>query len=211
MLGVELDPLGERGRQPARGVPAARHRHPRPVLRPHQGPRQHVLRPRPRRARRLRAPVLPARSPGSPAVPRRRSARRVHGAAPTSAWKGRSSRRWPSRSCIAPWGMDIIGMTNLQEAKLAREAEICYATIALVTDYDCWHPDHDSVTVEMIIAQPDAEREDGAADHRRRRDPAAGRADVRVRDRARDRHHHAARRDSGCDAGRSSRRSSAST
>jgi 5'-methylthioadenosine phosphorylase len=49
------------------------------------------------------------------------------------------------------WGMDIIGMTNLQEAKLAREAEICYTTIALVTDYDCWHPDHDSVTVDMII------------------------------------------------------------
>jgi 5'-methylthioadenosine phosphorylase len=49
------------------------------------------------------------------------------------------------------WGMSIIGMTNLQEAKLAREAEICYATIALVTDYDCWHPEHDSVTVEMII------------------------------------------------------------
>jgi len=50
------------------------------------------------------------------------------------------------------WGFDIIGMTNLQEAKLAREAEICYTTLALVTDYDCWHPDHDSVTVEMIIA-----------------------------------------------------------
>jgi len=50
------------------------------------------------------------------------------------------------------WGADVIGMTNLQEAKLAREAEICYATIALVTDYDCWHPDHDSVTVEMIVA-----------------------------------------------------------
>ena len=49
------------------------------------------------------------------------------------------------------WGMDIIGMTNLQEAKLAREAEICYSTIALVTDFDCWHPDHDSVTVEMVI------------------------------------------------------------
>ena len=49
------------------------------------------------------------------------------------------------------WGADVIGMTNLQEAKLAREAEICYTTIALVTDYDCWHPDHDSVTVEMII------------------------------------------------------------
>jgi 5'-methylthioadenosine phosphorylase len=50
------------------------------------------------------------------------------------------------------WGMDIIGMTNLQEAKLAREAEICYTTLALVTDYDCWHPSHDSVTVDMIIA-----------------------------------------------------------
>ena len=50
------------------------------------------------------------------------------------------------------WGMDLIGMTNLQEAKLAREAEICYTTIALVTDFDCWHPDHDQVTVEMIIA-----------------------------------------------------------
>jgi 5'-methylthioadenosine phosphorylase len=50
------------------------------------------------------------------------------------------------------WGMDVIGMTNLQEAKLAREAEICYVTIALVTDYDSWHPDHDSVTVEMIVA-----------------------------------------------------------
>ena len=50
------------------------------------------------------------------------------------------------------WGMDVIGMTNLQEAKLAREAEICYTTIALVTDYDCWHPDHDQVTVDMIVA-----------------------------------------------------------
>lgn len=49
------------------------------------------------------------------------------------------------------WGASIIGMTNLPEAKLAREAEIAYATLALVTDYDCWHPDHDSVTVEMVI------------------------------------------------------------
>jgi 5'-methylthioadenosine phosphorylase len=49
------------------------------------------------------------------------------------------------------WGMDVIGMTNLQEAKLAREAEICYSTLALVTDYDCWHPEHSSVTVEMIL------------------------------------------------------------
>ncbi len=49
------------------------------------------------------------------------------------------------------WGMDVIGMTNLQEAKLAREAEICYATVAMVTDYDCWHAGHDSVTVKDII------------------------------------------------------------
>ena len=48
--------------------------------------------------------------------------------------------------------MDVIGMTNLQEAKLAREAEVCYVTVAMVTDYDCWHPHHDSVTVDQIVA-----------------------------------------------------------
>jgi 5'-methylthioadenosine phosphorylase len=47
--------------------------------------------------------------------------------------------------------MDVIGMTNLQEAKLAREAEICFVTVAMVTDYDCWHPDHDAVTVDQIV------------------------------------------------------------
>jgi 5'-methylthioadenosine phosphorylase len=49
------------------------------------------------------------------------------------------------------WGCDVIGMTNMPEAKLAREAELCYATVAMVTDYDCWHPEHDHVTVEAII------------------------------------------------------------
>ncbi|RME76601.1 MAG: S-methyl-5'-thioadenosine phosphorylase [Planctomycetota bacterium] len=49
------------------------------------------------------------------------------------------------------WGVDIIGMTNLQEAKLAREAELCYATIALVTDYDCWHEEHEAVSVESVV------------------------------------------------------------
>ena len=49
------------------------------------------------------------------------------------------------------WGMDVIGMTNLQEAKLAREAEICYVTIAMVTDYDCWHEAHDAVEVTDIL------------------------------------------------------------
>ena len=49
------------------------------------------------------------------------------------------------------WGCDVIGMTNMPEAKLAREAEICYATIAMITDFDCWHPNHDNVTVEAVI------------------------------------------------------------
>jgi 5'-methylthioadenosine phosphorylase len=51
------------------------------------------------------------------------------------------------------WGCDVIGMTNMPEAKLAREAELCYATVAMVTDYDCWHPGHDAVTVEQVIGR----------------------------------------------------------
>ena len=49
------------------------------------------------------------------------------------------------------WGCDVIGMTNMPEAKLAREAELCYATVAMVTDFDCWHPDHDTVTVDAVV------------------------------------------------------------
>ncbi len=60
------------------------------------------------------------------------------------------------------WGCAVVGMTNMPEAKLAREAELCYASVAMVTDFDCWHPDHDHVTVEMIIgvllANPNARR-----------------------------------------------------
>jgi 5'-methylthioadenosine phosphorylase len=54
-------------------------------------------------------------------------------------------------SLYRTWNCDVIGMTNMPEAKLAREAELCYATVAMVTDYDCWHPDHDSVTVEQVV------------------------------------------------------------
>ena len=50
------------------------------------------------------------------------------------------------------WGMDVIGMTNMAEARLCREAEICYSTLACITDYDCWHPEHESVTLEMVIS-----------------------------------------------------------
>jgi 5'-methylthioadenosine phosphorylase len=49
------------------------------------------------------------------------------------------------------WGCDVIGMTNMPEAKLAREAEMCYASVAMVTDHDCWHPDHDAVTVDQVV------------------------------------------------------------
>jgi len=61
------------------------------------------------------------------------------------------------------WGCDVIGMTNMPEAKLAREAEMCYATVAMVTDYDCWHPDHDHVTVEAIIRVLMANADNGRA------------------------------------------------
>ena len=92
------------------------------------------------------------------------------------------------------WGMDIIGMTNLQEAKLAREAEICYTTIALVTDYDCWHPDHDQVTVEMIVANLTQNAQTAQQVIAEAVGRAAVRAHLRVRARAEARDHHPARR-----------------
>jgi 5'-methylthioadenosine phosphorylase len=76
---------------------------------------------------------------------------RVHASGTYVCMEGPAFSTLAESKAYRSWGFDIIGMTNLQEAKLAREAEICYTTIALVTDYDCWHPDHDSVTVEMII------------------------------------------------------------
>ena len=92
------------------------------------------------------------------------------------------------------WGMDVIGMTNLQEAKLAREAELCYATVAMVTDYDCWHPEHDSVTVEQMVAVSEerGERRQGGAPRRRGH---AEDARLQVRLGAGARHPHRARQD----------------
>jgi 5'-methylthioadenosine phosphorylase len=81
-------------------------------------------------------------------------------------------------SLYRSWGMDVIGMTNLQEAKLAREAEICLVTLAMVTDYDCWHPDHDAVTAQSVIANLGRNAETAKAVLRallRRLDPAAAR------------------------------------
>ncbi len=146
------------------------------VLRPHARPHQHVLRRRSGGARRLRASVLRARSARSstarPAACGRRGARgrhlRLHGGAAVLD-DGRVE-------AYRAMGFDIIGMTNLQEAKLAREAEICYTTLALVTDYDCWHPGPRVGDGRDDRRESDAEREDGAADHRQRRRAAADRA-----------------------------------
>ena len=76
----------------------------------------------------------------------------VHGRGTYVCMEGPQFSTLAESNLYRSWGMDIIGMTNLQEAKLAREAEMCYSTIALVTDYDCWHPEHDQVTVDLIVA-----------------------------------------------------------
>ena len=76
----------------------------------------------------------------------------IHGGGTYVCMEGPAFSTKAESNLYRSWGATIIGMTNLQEAKLAREAEIAYATLALVTDYDCWHTDHESVTVEMVIA-----------------------------------------------------------
>ena len=75
----------------------------------------------------------------------------IASAEPMSAWRGRSFRPTPNCSPTRPPGYDVIGMTAMPEAKLAREAEISYATVAMVTDFDCWHPEHDNVDVASVI------------------------------------------------------------
>ena len=76
------------------------------------------------------------------------------------------------------WGCDVIGMTNMPEAKLAREAEMCYATVSMVTDYDCWHPDHDHVTVDAIVAVLVANANNGRSLVRQTAPKLAGRTTV---------------------------------
>jgi len=85
----------------------------------------------------------PAKGPNGPPV--------VHNGGTYVCMEGPQFSTLAESKLYRTWGMDVIGMTNLQEARLAREAEICYTTIALVTDYDCWHPSHDQVTVDMIV------------------------------------------------------------
>ena len=117
-----------------------------------------VLRARAGGARRLRASRLPDLAALAYA-PRRAVGATVHKGGTYVCMEGPQFSTLAESKLYRSWGMDVIGMTNLQEAKLAREAEICYATIALVTDYDCWHPEHDSGHRRDDHRQPDAERE----------------------------------------------------
>jgi len=96
-------------------------------------------------------PICPALS-GLAAEAGRTVGARMHKGGTYVCMEGPQFSTLAESNLYRSWGGDVIGMTNLQEAKLAREAEICYATLALVTDYDCWHPSHDTVTVEMIVA-----------------------------------------------------------
>ena len=84
------------------------------------------------------------RSAGKAGIPSKKGGTYVCMEGPAFSTKAESS-------LYRSWGMDVIGMTNLQEAKLAREAEVCYVTMALVTDYDCWHESHETVSVDMIV------------------------------------------------------------
>ena len=95
--------------------------------------------------------VAPYCASTSPRLPKEKSNCASFATAPMCAWKARSFQRWLKASPTNSFGYAVIGMTNMPEAKLAREAEICYASVAMVTDYDCWHPDHDAVTVQDII------------------------------------------------------------
>ena len=96
-------------------------------------------------------PVCKVLSPIVAAAVERTSAR-VHRGGTYVCMEGPQFSTLAESRLYRSWGMDVVGMTNLQEAKLAREAEICFVTMALVTDYDCWHPAHDQVSVDMIVA-----------------------------------------------------------
>ena len=99
------------------------------------------------------------------------------------------------------WGADVIGMTAATEAKLCREAEVCFASLALVTDYDAWHAEEAAVSVEAVVAVLRANVAGAQDIVRRLGDHVAGAAPVRLRARRRPRHHHRAR----CDLGRGAR------
>ena len=148
----------------------------RPVRRPHLRARELVLRQGLRRAC-ARWRIRSGRACRS-GIAEAAEAEKIPScaAAPMSAWRGRNSRPMRSRSPTRRSDYDVIGMTNMPEAKLAREAEISYATIAMVTDYDCWHPEHDAVDVAAVDRRRAAQRRQGRTPRRPRRAGFPGRA-----------------------------------
>ena len=150
-LGRRAHPLRLRGGLPQGEVRAPAHGGPRPVRGSDLPAGLHLLRARAGGPRRLRASLL--RGPAGACWPRpaRTAGATVHEGGTYICIEGPQFSTRAESELYRSWGMDIIGMTNLQEARLAREAEICYSTLAMVTDYDCWHPDHDAVTVDQII------------------------------------------------------------
>ena len=128
-----------------------RHRLPASVHRPHAPSRRHVLRQRHRRPRAVRRSDLRRPCRSSWATAAREAGAKVHVGGTYVCMEGPQFSTRAESQLYRTWGADVIGMTNLTEAKLAREAEICYATMALVTDYDCWHPEHDDVDIAQIL------------------------------------------------------------
>ena len=144
--------LGERGGQHEGGDPSARHRDPRPVLRPHQAARLVLLRRRHRRHVGMADPVCRDARGRARDGRRARAARAVHRGGTYICIEGPQFSTQGRVDIYRRWGVSVIGMTNMPEAKLAREAELCYATLALATDYDVWHEEHEAVTVEAVVA-----------------------------------------------------------
>ena len=150
-LGVEWVALDQRGRAACARDRAARPGHRGPVLRPHEAARPLFLRGgvrRPRGDGRSRLP-RPRGRPLKTAVANRRT---VHPRGTYLCIEGPQFSTKAESQIYRGWGVDVIGMTNVPEAKLAREAELCYATVALATDYDVWHEAEAAVTVEAVIA-----------------------------------------------------------
>ena len=149
--GVHRRDLALGGRLAAGGPAARAFRHRRPVHRPHLRPGEELL----RHAAAWRMSRSPIRSARGSAMRWRR--RRASLALPVTRGGTYLVMEGPQFSTKAEselyraWGCSVIGMTNMPEAKLAREAELCYATVAMVTDFDCWHPDHDHVTVDQVV------------------------------------------------------------
>ena len=165
--GRQAGDLGERGRLPQGGDPSLRPRLRRPVHRQDLPP-EHVLRRRAGRPCRLR-PAHLRRIVQAPLRHRRLARRPAHLGGTYVCMEGPAFSTKAESRLHRLWGGDVIGMTGATEAKLFREAEICYATMNLATDYDCWHESEEGVTVEIDHGEPPQEHRQRQAHHQESR------------------------------------------